>query len=103
MKVAYEPAQGTRQVAEQAIRRAVQAKDNPADLINVALEELVAGAVRAARATRRWTRWPSRSATEVNTGFYRRSPRGWIMAARARLARFLLVEPGDPAQSSSTG
>ena len=30
-----------RAVAEQAIRTAVRTKDNPADLINVALEELV--------------------------------------------------------------
>ncbi|MBB4944114.1 hypothetical protein FHR32_008517 [Streptosporangium album] len=36
----YEPAR-VRQIAEDAIRKAVQAKDNPADLINVALEELV--------------------------------------------------------------
>ena len=39
MKVTYDT--GVRQIAEQAIRKAVQAKDNPADLINVALEELV--------------------------------------------------------------
>ena len=30
-----------RQVAEEAIRKAVQSKDDPADLINVALEELI--------------------------------------------------------------
>jgi hypothetical protein len=38
--VVYDAA-GVRKVAEDAIRRAVQTKDNPADLINVALEELV--------------------------------------------------------------
>jgi hypothetical protein len=38
--VKYEAA-WVREVAEQAIRAAVQTKDNPADLINVALEELV--------------------------------------------------------------
>jgi len=38
--VAYEAAR-VRQVAEAAIRKAVQSKDNPADLIKVALEELV--------------------------------------------------------------
>jgi Domain of unknown function (DUF4158) len=38
--VVYDPEQA-RKLAEQAIRDAVQAKDNPADLINVALEELV--------------------------------------------------------------
>lgn len=36
--VVYEPVR-VRDIAEQAIRRAVQTKDNPADLINVALEE----------------------------------------------------------------
>jgi Domain of unknown function (DUF4158) len=38
--VVYEPARACG-VAEAAIRKAVQTKDNPADLINVALEELV--------------------------------------------------------------
>lgn len=38
--VTYEPAR-VRDIAERAIRDAVQTKDNPADLINVALEELV--------------------------------------------------------------
>jgi hypothetical protein len=32
---------GVRKIAEAAIRKAVQAKDDPADLINVVLEELV--------------------------------------------------------------
>ena len=39
MGVKYEAR--VREVAEQAIRKAAQTKDNPADLINVALEELV--------------------------------------------------------------
>jgi Domain of unknown function (DUF4158) len=38
--VTYEAVK-VRAVAEEAIRTAVQTKDNPADLINVALEELV--------------------------------------------------------------
>lgn len=38
--VAYDAA-GVRAVAAKAIRKAAQAKDNPADLINVALDELV--------------------------------------------------------------
>ena len=38
--VRYDAAR-VREVAEQAIRAAVQTKDNPVDLINVALEELV--------------------------------------------------------------
>lgn len=40
MKVTYDGA-GVREIAEDAIRKAVQVKDDPADLINVALEELV--------------------------------------------------------------
>ncbi|GAA5767473.1 DUF4158 domain-containing protein [Streptosporangium roseum] len=40
LNVVCEPAR-VRQIAESAIRKAVQTKDNPADLINVALEELV--------------------------------------------------------------
>jgi len=38
--VTYDP-EAARTLAEEAIRAAAQAKDNPADLINVALEELV--------------------------------------------------------------
>jgi hypothetical protein len=56
MKVTYDSAR-VREVAEQAIRKAVQAKDNPADLINVALEELVR-ARASCPGTPRWTRWP---------------------------------------------
>ncbi|GAA3813528.1 hypothetical protein GCM10022226_37820 [Sphaerisporangium flaviroseum] len=40
MGVSYEAAR-VRRIAEEAVRKAVQSKDNPADLINVALEELV--------------------------------------------------------------
>ena len=40
MGVKYAPAD-VRAVAEAAIRKAVQSKDNPADLANVALDELV--------------------------------------------------------------
>ena len=60
MRVTYDGA-GCRKIAEDAIRKAVQAKDDPADLINVALEELVRAGV-SCRATPPWTRWPRRSA-----------------------------------------
>lgn len=40
MGVSYEAA-WVRQIAQEAVRKAVRSKDNPADLINVALEELV--------------------------------------------------------------
>ncbi|GAA3520103.1 hypothetical protein GCM10023075_81950 [Streptosporangium album] len=89
--VTYEAAR-IRQVAEDAIRKAVQSKDNPADLINVALEELVrarcelpgyitldamASAIRA----------------EVNTGFFQTVAGRLDVAARCRLARLLVVDP----------
>jgi hypothetical protein len=45
--VKYAPA-AVREVAETAIRTAVQCKDNPADLINAALDELVRQRVRQA-------------------------------------------------------
>ena len=60
MGVTYDAA-GVRKIAEDAIRKAVQAKDNPADLINVALDELVR--VRSnCPAIPRWMRWRRRSA-----------------------------------------
>jgi hypothetical protein len=40
LDVKYTPAK-VREVAASAVRKAVQSKDNPADLINVALDELV--------------------------------------------------------------
>jgi hypothetical protein len=60
MKVTYDTAR-VRQIAEQAIRKAVQAKDNPADLINVRWRSW-SGRGASCPGTRRWTRWPPRSA-----------------------------------------
>jgi hypothetical protein len=60
LKVTYEPTR-VRQIAEDAIRKEAQSKDNPADLINVALEELVRERCELP-ATPRWTRWPRQSA-----------------------------------------
>ncbi|MEV5586184.1 DUF4158 domain-containing protein [Nonomuraea pusilla] len=68
MKVVYDGA-GARKVATDAIRRAVLTKDNPADLINVALEELV----RARCELPGYTTLDAMAATirtEVNNGFY---------------------------------
>ena len=90
VEVIYETAR-VRQVAEQAIRKAVQAKDNPADLINVALEELV----RARCELPGYTTLDAMAAairTEVNNAFYRWSP-GGSTRPRVRLARLLLVDP----------
>ncbi|MEU9831816.1 DUF4158 domain-containing protein [Streptosporangium sp. NPDC048047] len=66
--VDYDPA-GVRAVATEAIRKAAQAKDNPADLINVALEELV----RARCELPGYTTLDDLTKTirtEVNRGFY---------------------------------
>ncbi|MGH3822718.1 MAG: DUF4158 domain-containing protein [Pseudonocardiaceae bacterium] len=83
---------GVRKIAGDAIRKAVQTKDNPADLINVALEELVrvryelpgystldtmASAIRA----------------EANNGFFATVAGRLDAAVRARLGRMLLVDP----------
>ncbi len=91
MKVTYDAA-GVRQVAEQAIRKAVQAKDNPADLINVALEELV----RARCELPGYTTLDAMATTirtEANTAFYGLVAARVNMAARARLGRLLLADP----------
>jgi hypothetical protein len=62
MKVTYDVTR-VRQVAEQAIRKAVQANDNPADLINVAL-----GSTRRAATTwRRCGRLTAPSPSQIDT------------------------------------
>jgi TnpA family transposase len=89
--VVYEPAR-VRSVAEAAIRAAAQTKDNPADLINVALEELVRqscelpgySTLDALTATIR---------TEINAGFYTTVVARIGVADRARLGRLLVVDP----------
>jgi Domain of unknown function (DUF4158) len=88
--VVYEPAR-VRAVAEEAMRSALLSKDNPADVINVALEALandqcelpgystldeMAAALRA----------------EVNGGFYQVADR-LDAAERARLLGLLVVDP----------
>jgi hypothetical protein len=91
MAVTYDAA-GVRKIAEDAIRKAVQAKDNPADLINVALEELV----RARCELPGYTTLDAMAAairTEVNDGFYRTVTGRLGSAVRARLARMLVVDP----------
>jgi hypothetical protein len=91
MGVTYDAA-GVRKIAEDAIRKAVQAKDNPADLINVALEELV----RARCELPGYTTLDAMAAAirnEVNDGFYRTVTGRLGAVARARLARMLVVDP----------
>jgi Domain of unknown function (DUF4158) len=109
--VVYEPAR-VRAVAEAAIRAAAQTKDNPADLINVALEELV----RQSCELPGYTTLDAMTATirtEVNTAFYTAVAARIGPPERARLARLLLVDPvtrrsefdrlKDPAKKASLG
>ena len=91
MKVTYDPVR-VRQVAEQAIRKAAQAKDNPADLINVALEELV----RARCELPGYTTLDAMAATirtEVNTAVYQAVAGRVGPVARLRLGRLYVVDP----------
>ena len=91
MKVTYDGA-GVRKIAEDAIRKAVQAKDDPADLINVALEELV----RARCELPGYTTLDVMAAAiraEVNNGFCQTVVGRLDPAAKARLARMLAVDP----------
>jgi hypothetical protein len=81
-----------RSVAERAIREAVQTKDNPADLINVALEELV----RARCELPGYTTLDAMTAmirAEVNGGFHAMVAARPGRGARAGLDRLLLVDP----------
>ncbi|MGW3473796.1 DUF4158 domain-containing protein, partial [Saccharopolyspora sp. NPDC000995] len=81
-----------REVAEQAIRAAVQTKDNPADLINVALEELV----RQRCELPGYTTLDAMTAgirAEVNGGFFAMVAARPDRAERARLERLLVVDP----------
>jgi hypothetical protein len=91
MKVTYDSAR-VREVAEQAIRKAAQAKDNLADLINVALEELV----RARCELPGYTTLDAMAAsvrTEVNNAFYQAVAGRIGPVARLRLGRLYVVDP----------
>jgi Domain of unknown function (DUF4158) len=91
MGVTYDGA-GVRKIAEDAIRKAVQAKDDPADLINVAREELV----RARCELPGYTTLDAMAAairTEVNNSFCQMVAGRLDALARARLARMLAVDP----------
>jgi hypothetical protein len=91
MGVVYEPAR-VRAVAERAIRSAALTKDNPADLINVALEELV----RQSCELPGYTTLDAITTSirmEVNSGFFSMVTGRIPMADRARLARLFLGDP----------
>ncbi len=109
--VKYNPAQA-RGLAEEAIREAAATKDNPADLINVALDVLVSKGCElpgyttldlAARTIR----------TRVNMGLFAVAASRIGAGYRPGLARLLVVEPAtrrsgfdrlkDPARAASLG
>jgi hypothetical protein len=109
--VTYEPGR-VRKIAEEAIRTAVQTKDNPADLINVAIEELL----RARCELPGYTTLDAMTATirtEINTGFHVLVAARLTPADEARLSRLLLVDTltrrsefdtlKDPAKAPSLG
>lgn len=91
MGVTYDAAR-VREVADEAIRKASQAKDNPADLINVALEELVRAECELPGYTT-LDEMTKKIRTEVNRGFFTLASGRVDAGARARLARLLLVDP----------
>lgn len=81
-----------RQVAEAAIRKAVQSKDNPADLINVALDELVRQRCELPGYTT-LDAMATSIRTEVNSGMFRAVAARPDRVQRARLELLLLVDP----------
>lgn len=81
-----------RAVAETAMRRALQGKDNPADVINVALEALN-GRGCELPAYSMLDRLAGRLRAEVNDGFHHLVAGRLDAAARARLAGLLAVDP----------
>jgi hypothetical protein len=111
MGVKYTPAK-VRTVAEAAIRKAVQSKDNPADLINVALDELV----RQSCELPGYTTLDAMAAsirTEVNGGMFTMVAARPDRMQRAWLERLLWVDPAtrrsefdrlkDSAQAATLG
>ncbi|MGP3921216.1 Tn3 family transposase [Nonomuraea sp. 10N515B] len=91
MGVTYDAAR-VREVADEAIRKAAQGKDNPADLINVALEELVRAECELPGYTT-LDEMTKKIRTEVNRGFFALVSGRVDVGARARLARLLRVDP----------
>jgi TnpA family transposase len=83
-----------RAVAEAAMRQALQSKDNPADVINVALEVLSAqGCELPAHST--LDRMAGTLRAEVNGGFHRLAAGRLDAAGRARLLELLVVDPAS--------
>ncbi|MFC7641327.1 DUF4158 domain-containing protein [Streptosporangium lutulentum] len=79
-------------IAEEAIRRAVTTKDNPADLINVALEELVRARCELPGFST-LDRLVAAIRAETNTALYAMVAARIDLAAKARLTRLLWLDP----------
>jgi TnpA family transposase len=94
--VRYDP-ETARKIAEDAIRAAAQAKDNPADLINVALEELVKGRFELPGYST-LDEMAGRLRSEVNHGFFLTIEGRVDPAGKALLLDLLNV--GPPARRS---
>lgn len=89
--VLYAPEQA-RKLAEEAIREAAQAKDNPADLINVALEELIRSRYELPGYTT-LDELTARVRAEVNTELFATIGARLTLADREGLERLLEVDP----------
>jgi len=89
--VKYDQAE-VRDIAEAAIRAAAQNKDNPADLINVALEEL-ADAGRELPGYTTLDKMVARVRTEINGNVFAEVTARVTAAQRARLLGLLRVNP----------
>ena len=109
--VKYEAAD-VRGVAEAAIRAAAATKDNPADLINVALEELL-GAGRDLPGYSTLDRMVAKIRAEANAGVFATVAARITLGQRARLLELLVVDPTtrrsrfdrlkDPAKAATLG
>ncbi len=82
----------SRDVAEAAVRTAAQSKDNPADLINVAIEHLVRRRLELPGYST-LDRMVARVRAEVNEGVFRTVSSRIPADGRARLARLLVADP----------
>ncbi|MFC8095412.1 DUF4158 domain-containing protein [Streptomyces sp. NPDC057301] len=97
--VRYDPEQA-RQVAAAALYEAVQTKDNPADLINVALEKLVKARLQLPGYTT-LDEMTSAIRTEVNEEFFARIVARMDEVEKARLLGLLRCLRGPGAGSTS--
>jgi hypothetical protein len=89
--VVWEPPR-VRAVAESAMREALLSKDNPADVINVALEQLTQQRCELP-AYSTLDRLAAKIRTEVNGGFHRLVAVRLDAGKRARLLELLIVDP----------